>query len=169
LLLFPYSSIAKSSVYKLFYFKVHSYGTTLFLPFCKLTFTASKPSKIPQNPQTWGEHIKKRRLELKLLQREVATQLGVRTDTILNWEHNWTKPTLRHLPKIMAFLGYDPISNDPKTLGERLLKYRKLCGISQGELAKQIGIDPTTLGRIERNQGKCLPYIFNKVVIFLTS
>lgn len=49
-----------------------------------------------------------RRLELNLLQREVAQRLGVKTDTILNWEHNRTTPTLRYLPRVIAFLGYDP-------------------------------------------------------------
>jgi transcriptional regulator with XRE-family HTH domain len=132
-----------------------------------LTFTASKPSKIPQNPQTWGEYIKKRRLELGLLQRQVASQLRVRIDTLRNWEQNQTKPTLRYLPKVIAFLGYDPFPNDPTTISQKLLKYRKLHGLSQEELARQIGIDPTTLGRIERNQGRCLPLVLRKIIDFL--
>jgi transcriptional regulator with XRE-family HTH domain len=116
---------------------------------------------------TINDHIKTRRLELKLLQREVAEHLGVKTDTILNWEHCRTKPTLRSLPRVIAFLGYDPSIAEPKTLGEKVLQYRKSQGLSQKELARQMGIDPTTLARLERNEGRCLPGVLRKVIEFL--
>ena len=133
------------------------------LPICSITLSARKPTKLPTVLNTVGDHIKKRRLELGLLQRQLAEHLGVKTDTILNWEHDRTRPTLKYLPKVRAFLGYDPTPGDPKTLGEKVLQYRKSRGVSQKELAKTIGIDPTTLSRLERGQGMCSASVFLRV------
>ncbi len=56
-----------------------------------------------------GGHIRKRRLDLGLLQREVAQQLGVDKSTILNWERGHTSPALRLLPRIIGLLSYSPL------------------------------------------------------------
>ncbi len=80
------------------------------LPFCQITLNAQKPlpSAYPQTLKTLGDHLRKRRLDLKLLQREVAQKLGVGESSIYNWENNLTKPALRYIPKIVKFLGYAP-------------------------------------------------------------
>ena len=39
----------------------------------------------------WREHIRKRRLDLGLLQYEVATAIGVTESTVWNWKHG-TEP-----------------------------------------------------------------------------
>jgi transcriptional regulator with XRE-family HTH domain len=132
-----------------------------------LTLTAKKPSKIHQNPKTLGDHIKKRRLELRLFQAQVGKILGVTESTVTNWEKNRSNPTLRPMPKIIRFLGYDPMPADSAHLGEKLLKYRRSHGISQREMAKRIGIDPTTLSRLEKNQGRSLPFVLKKISAFL--
>ena len=124
------------------------------LPFCSLTLTAKKPSKGPLNPKSLGDHIKKRRLELGLYQAQVAKILDVTESTVMNWEKNRSNPTLRPMPKIIEFLGYNPIANEPKTLGEKLLRYRRIRGKSQKEMAKSLGVDPCTLGRWERGRSK---------------
>jgi len=137
------------------------------LPFCSIHLTAPKLTKPLPILNTVGDHIRRRRLELKLLQSEVAKQLGVKTDTILNWEHNRTAPTLRHIPKVIAFLGCNPTIEDPKTLGEKVLQYRKSHGLSQKQLAKRIRIDPTTLSRLERNKRMCFREVLQKAKDFL--
>jgi len=43
----------------------------------------------PANPKTIGEHIRKRRMDLGLMQREVAKIIGVTESTIWNWENGW--------------------------------------------------------------------------------
>jgi DNA-binding XRE family transcriptional regulator len=78
------------------------------LPFCKIKLTALKPTKIIQNPQTWGEHIKKRRIELGLFQSQVAEIIGVTESTITNWEKHRSEPMLWAILKIIGFLGYEP-------------------------------------------------------------
>src|SRR6266516_2706925 len=56
-------------------------------------------------PGTIGEHIKQRRLQLRLLQREVAEQLGVSTVSISNWERGVGEPSRRLRSRIRQFLA----------------------------------------------------------------
>jgi transcriptional regulator with XRE-family HTH domain len=57
---------------------------------------------------TITEHIRTRRLDLGLLQRDVALRLGVSKSAVMNWERGRTEPMIRFLPAIIRFLGYDP-------------------------------------------------------------
>jgi DNA-binding XRE family transcriptional regulator len=139
------------------------------LPFCSITLTAQKPTKLPRILNTIGDHIKKRRLELGLFQKQVAEIIGVDECTVTNWEKGRTSPALRLLPKTIGFLGYSTSIGDTDTVGAKLLRYRKSRGMTQKGLAKQIGIDATTLGRIEKGRGRCLEAIRRRVSVFLTS
>jgi len=47
-------------------------------------------------------------MDLGLLQREVADQIGVSKDTYRFWECNATHPLPRLWPGITGFLGYQP-------------------------------------------------------------
>ncbi len=96
--------------------------------------------------------MRKKRLELKLLQKEVARVLGVSKDTVTYWEVGRSSPRLQHMPKIIEFLGYIPFGKEPKTLGERIVYCRRLAGVPQKELAKTIGVDPATLAGWERGE-----------------
>jgi transcriptional regulator with XRE-family HTH domain len=58
--------------------------------------------------KTLGDHLRKKRLDLGLLQREAALQLGVDVKTVTNWERQRTEPKIRFLPAIFRFLGSDP-------------------------------------------------------------
>ena len=49
--------------------------------------------------------MRKRRLDLGILQRDVARQLEVNKDTVRNWELNRTKPAPPYLSRIVDFLG----------------------------------------------------------------
>jgi transcriptional regulator with XRE-family HTH domain len=84
----------------------------LALPFCHAELRAPKPKSdhYPKGISTLGDHIRKRRLDLKLLQMQVAEQIGVDEATVTNWERNATIPALRFIPAIIQFLGYDPSS-----------------------------------------------------------
>jgi len=80
------------------------------LPFCHIQLTARKPlpPAYPRELRTLGDHLRKRRLDLGLLQRDVAEQLHVHQMTITNWETGRTSPQLRFVPRILSFLGYNP-------------------------------------------------------------
>jgi transcriptional regulator with XRE-family HTH domain len=127
------------------------------LPFCHVTLSAKKPQSraYPKALNSIGEHLRKRRLDLNLLQKEVALTIGVDTNTITNWEKNRTSPKLYLIPAIIRFLGYNPFhTEDGLTLGWRIKKYREIQGLSQKELAKQLGVDPTTLARWEKGKNQ---------------
>ncbi len=124
------------------------------MPICKLILTAQKPSNILKNPQSLGGHIRKRRLEQNLFQKDIARIIGVEETSIYNWEKNLSNPSIKYIPKIIEFLGYIPFQLDTLSLGDQIKLYRKLRGISQKNLAKEIDIDPTTLAKWEANKRK---------------
>ena len=130
---------------------LNKHGCVAILP---IVFKCSKPTRIPQNPQTWGGYIKKQRLELGLFQTQVAKILGVTECTISNWEKNYSKPMLWIIPKIIEFLGYKPKFSPTQTLGQKIKSYRHIHGLNQEELAHQLAVDPATLGRWERDECK---------------
>ena len=93
---------------------------------------------------TIGDHIRTRRLDLGLLQKEVAQQIGVIPDVITHWELNRCEPRTRYVPKIIEFLGYVPFSMG-ESFPEKLKAYRMLKGLTQVQLADELGVDPTTV------------------------
>lgn len=116
------------------------------MPCCHVTLSANRPKdrSYPAELNTIGDHLRKRRLDLGHLQREVADRIGVTACTIMYWETGRAFPAIRHIPKIITFLGYSPF-NEPKTLAERLVQRRKLLGLSRKQAAKHLGTDPSNL------------------------
>ncbi len=80
------------------------------MPFSKLVKRIAKPLGISYiiNPVTIGEKLRNRRLELRLLQKEVANIMDVSEDTITNWENNHTDPSKVYKSKIIQFLRSIP-------------------------------------------------------------
>lgn len=120
------------------------------LPICHVTLQVLRPAPAgyPANPKTFGEHLRKRRMDLGLFQRDAAAQLGASEASVWLWEKDRGTPELSFLPAILTFLGYDP-QPVPSGLWERLVRYRKGRGWSQKRLAKELKVDPTTLSRWE--------------------
>ena len=83
--------------------------------------------KIPKQPQTFGERIKKHRLELGWFQRDVAAKIGISSTSISDWERGVTFPARRMKKKIQEFLEHEP-KPIPK---KQLLNLCATCGISQ--------------------------------------
>ena len=102
------------------------------------------PANYPMEINSLGEHIRARRLSLKLLQKQVADQIGVHEMTITGWEGNATVPEVRYIPVIIEFLGYNPLPA-AGSLPERLATARKALGLSQRKMAGKLGVDPATL------------------------
>jgi len=82
---------------------------------------------------------------LKLLQKDVAKIIGVDKTTIYNWENNRNSPEIRFIPKIISFLEYVPYDVSKLTFGQRIKIARQSLGMNGRELAKVLGIDPSTL------------------------
>ena len=116
------------------------------LPFCHFELLAArrKPSQYPKQINSLGDHIRARRLDLNLLQKQVADQIGVHEQTITGWESNATVPEIRYMPAIIQFLGYNPLPA-ASSLPERLATARRTLGLSQRKMAGKLGVDPATL------------------------
>jgi transcriptional regulator with XRE-family HTH domain len=116
------------------------------LPFCHFELRAArrKPAHYPKEINTLGDHIRKRRLDLNLLQKQASDQIGVHELTITSWEGNATVPEVRYMPAIIQFLGYNPLPA-ASSLPERLAAARRALGLSQRKMAGKLGIDPSTL------------------------
>ena len=127
------------------------------MQFLPITLKALKPKETNFEPQTLGDHIRKRRLELPLTQKQSAKRLGVNPSTILNWEKRYTEPPIQSLPAVLEFLGYNPFP-EPKSIPERLLAKRRATGWTLKEAARQVGVDETTFGNWERGE----PILFRK-------
>ncbi len=70
--------------------------------FCYVRLKAPKPpsAKYPKELKTLGDHIRKRRLDLHLLQKQVAEQIGDDVMTIWNWERNESSPQVKFFPPL---------------------------------------------------------------------
>jgi transcriptional regulator with XRE-family HTH domain len=102
----------------------------------------------PRFPRSLSEHVRKRRLDLGLGQREAAAQIGVNVETLKFWERGVHKPAIGIIPKVVEFLGTNPLP-EPTTFAELLIRYRACHGLRQVELSARLGVSPCTLGRWE--------------------
>ncbi|MEA2911823.1 MAG: hypothetical protein QOJ15_3904 [Bradyrhizobium sp.] len=119
------------------------------MPFCRqtpFTLRVLRAKDYSETRQTLGEHLKKRRRQLGLLQREAAERMGIQRDTYVNWEKDKTRPVASQFRPVMAFLGYDP-TPAPQTLSERLKSKRRQLGVTFAQVARYLEWDPGTLTR----------------------
>lgn len=119
------------------------------LPFGRIELKGQKSKPFAEQPVTLGEHLRKRRLELGLFQREVAKRLRIGQFTYLSWEKDRARPEVRWWPAIIGFLGYDP-HPEPWTFSEQLRARRRALGLSIAEAAQRVGVDEGTFGRWDR-------------------
>ena len=66
----------------------------------------------------------------------------------MNWEKGYSEPYIWYFPAIFAFLGYDPYP-EPKTLGEKIIAWRRQNGITKKSLALQLGVEEASLSKRE--------------------
>lgn len=76
-----------------------------FLPFVRVCLKSLRKKPFDFEPQTLGEQVKRRRLQLGLSQKEVGEMLGVTSFTVLNWEKGKTEPLEKLILKIYGFLN----------------------------------------------------------------
>ncbi len=130
------------------------------------SYTTGSVIRIPTQPQTVGDHIRRRRLGLKMIQRQVAEQLGVDETSVFNWEANQSSPRVAYMPAIIRLIGYNPLPVG-KTIGERLVRQRMSLGLSQKETANRLTVDPGTLARWERGEREPQGVFLGRVKRFL--
>ena len=97
------------------------------------------------NVKTVGQHLKRRRLQLGLFQKDVARIIKVSEDSVTYWENGRSEPQIRYFPQIIRFLGYSPFKFDSTLFGEIIKKYRIENGLSHKKLGYLIGVDGSTI------------------------
>jgi transcriptional regulator with XRE-family HTH domain len=140
------------------------------LPYYKVKFSTEKkkPKGYPKEPKSLGEQIKIKRMDQKMLQKELGKILGVSECTIFNWEKNRNQPSIKYLPKIYEFLGYQPLENtDKQDLLTKLDIIRKRLGLSLEKIANLIGFDPSTLNNWRTKKQKPSPKLLEKIETWL--
>ncbi len=114
---------------------------------------------LPTNPNyptellTWGDHLKKKRLDEGLCKTEIARLMSTNEWTIRNWEENRFVIRISSYPRIISFLGYHPFSENPETVGDVVRIHREKHGLSIKNLAKKIEVDEATVKRYIQNGG----------------
>ncbi|WP_344851404.1 helix-turn-helix domain-containing protein [Pedobacter jeongneungensis] len=101
-----------------------------------------------------GEHLRKKRMELRLLQRDLADILGVFEGCITYWETNRSEPQINYFPAIHLFLGYTHLKFDESTFRGQLEAYRWKNGLSHKRLGKVLGVHGSTIGSWENGDSR---------------
>lgn len=138
-----------------------------FLPWMPTRLKALKPKDWADRPVTLGQHLKKRRRQLRLLQREVAIRLGVSVDSYRGWEIGRIGPGSGSWARIIRWLGYDP-TPEPQTIGERLRAKRRALGWSEAKTAAYLGWNDATIRRYERGSRRSAGERLHWLQVFLT-
>ena len=120
----------------------------LLLPWTRIHFRTPKPRRPLPDAHTLGEHVRRRRLELGLKQREAAIEIGTSEQAVAQWERGQREPCAPLLPGIIRFLGSDPYPR-AITIAERLVAKRRELGLSRKKAAKQWGMVEATLRKWE--------------------
>lgn len=71
----------------------------------RLTGEKPRDKAYPAEIKTFGDAIRKRRLDLGLHQKDVAKIIGCDQMSVLNWEKGYNKPTKNKMLGIRRFLG----------------------------------------------------------------
>jgi len=138
------------------------------LPFSIFKNCLKKPIRgLPNSLDRIGDHLRKRRLELGMLQKEVADCLQVCEDSICGWEMGRSSPMIHHYPAIISFLGYNPYLSNENSIGKRILAYRLLNGLSNKTMGKFIGVDGSTILSWESGRMKPTSKSLKKLEVLL--
>ena len=127
----------------------------------RLTSPTPKP-RYPKQIDHLGDHIRARRIDLGLLQKEAGRRIGVHGVTITNWELGNSEPGDRFIPALVGFLGYHPLPA-AKSPGEQVRRARLSLGLSIRNLADLAGVDEASVSYIERDNPRIYPSVAKKV------
>ncbi len=150
---------------------IHNHSQDSAQPFVKPLVLSFSTSRYPST--TFGDFIKKARLEKGLRQTDVARMIGVDEQTVTNWERSVNLP--RQFQKVksacqMLSLDYGQVvqafhhkPDGNQAPGDALLKARIKKGLTQEEAARMAGIDPGTLARWEKADSEPPKWIQEKL------
>ncbi len=103
---------------------------------------------VPRQPTTIGGHLRRRRMQLGILQAEAARLLTVSTVTLSRWECDKVYPTPEFHQAITDYLGHNPFNTIPRPELKRLPS-NEPDGIANLSPSEQFGL---TIKRVRLNQ-----------------
>lgn len=134
------------------------------MPFSRLERKVAKPLRgYTPTPQTIGNHLRNRRVLLKLDQTQVAAKLEVNYRTYVFWENGDIVPRPSHYPAIIRFLGYLPFEIDRTTIAGKVRVCCLLKGVTKLQFSKMLGLEPRMLVKFERGK-KALTHEVDKAL-----
>lgn len=110
-----------------------------------------KPRGYPLTPKTWGEWIRKFRMDKCMTIPQTAKILGVTIKSIILWEHGVNCPRACHIPNIINFIGHDPFLPSGDFVS-KVKHYRITHGYTRCELAKILQLEESVLARWENHR-----------------
>lgn len=137
-----------------------------FLPCHPEGTKAEPPPGYPERPETLGDHLRKRRLDLGLSQRALAQRLGVDEKTVQTWERNEVRPSRTLAREVRHFLGL-PIPAHSTPLAERLMTFRRSQKLTHEAVAGLLGVHRRTVIRWETGNGNPTPRLLSRVEAIL--
>jgi transcriptional regulator with XRE-family HTH domain len=93
-------------------------------------------------------------MDFGLRQSDVAARIGVWTSTVNYWENNHFSPEVHYVPKIVAFLGYNPFGPPPASFPLQLKAARIAVGLTRRQVAARLGVHPGTVAEWERGEAR---------------
>ena len=108
-----------------------------------------KPKGYPEGFNHIGDHIRAKRLTDGLGLKKLAVRLNTTAESLCSWERGRNAPTTTSIKYIIDYLGYCPLLERPKSLGQQVRLKRIYEGLTSKQLARKVGIDQTTLLRWE--------------------
>lgn len=155
-------------IYNVLHYCQNNHKDIPALPYCKVALRAQKPlsGAYPSQLKALGDHIRKRRLDLKITQEELAEKLGTTACSVHNWEKNRSDPSLAFIPKIIRFLGYVPYDISNLDFGKKIAARRRFLGLSQKDLARILGVDPCTIRSWEKGSHRPMKKLMKKLAAF---
>ena len=84
------------------------------LPFCEIVISGDLPliskgfvstQAYPAEPETYGERIRKWRMDRRLVRTSVALLVGVHRGSIANWEQGINLPSISNRCKLCQLMG----------------------------------------------------------------
>jgi DNA-binding XRE family transcriptional regulator len=125
-----------------------------------------RPPGYPDRPETLGDHLRKRRLDLGISQRELAERIGVSKWCVENWERNRVQPSRTLARELRGFLGIE-VPAHPTPLAGRLMELRRSRNLTHAQVAGLLGVHRRTVIRWEMGKANPTPSLLNRVEMIL--
>lgn len=137
--------------------------------FARLVKTTVKRLDLAEKPtdsRIWGYYLRQKRENDGLSVQDLAAQLSCPESRIMLWEQLLDDPWPQYLPGIIHYIGFVPWEMTPyiqTTMASIVRCCREIKGLTQKELADQLGRHKSLISLIENGKISPTPKIISKI------